>query len=388
MKDLVEHLLHTTDWTDLKRLRDWAIDFGIKVQQIPAPTFEERVRAEFVEQQFDDMGLQHVERDDINNVYGLLPGQDRNAPALMVMAHIDTVFPAETDLTIREEGDLIYGPGLGDNCMGVAGMVAFRKWLIDHDITPATDIWFVATVGEEGLGDLCGVRTAFKKLEDRVGAVINLEGLAFGYVYHAGIAVHRLKVTATSGGGHSWVHYGRESSLHALVQLATRITHVAIPTEPRTSLNIGVINGGQGINVIAPSAEFWLDLRSESQIELERLKQHVHRLIETANTNEVTFSTEVVGDRPAGSIALDHPLLTGALQILEQQGVNAGLENGSTDGNIPLHAGCPTVTIGITCGGNAHRLDEYIETKPVIQGLQQLIVLGLATLDYLTSQEQ
>lgn len=386
MKNTVGELFKTINWSDLDSLKDWIIDFGIKVQQIPAPTFEEGVRAEFMEQTFIDCGLQQVERDELNNVYGLLPGKDHDAPALMITAHTDTVFDAQTDLAVRYEDDLIYGPGLGDNCMGLAGMIGFIKWLKDHDILPKTDIWFVATVGEEGLGDLCGMRAAFAKLKDRVGAVINLEGLAFGYVYHAGIAVHRLKVTATSGGGHSWVHYGRESSIHALVQLATRITHIAIPNNPRSSLNIGVINGGQGINVIAPSAEFWLDLRSESQIELERLKQHVHHLIQTANTDEVKFDAEIVGDRPAGSIPIEHPLIVGAMEILELLGVIGGLEIGSTDGNVPLHAGCPTVTIGITRGANAHRLDEYIETEPVYQGMQQLIVLTLATLDYLASQ--
>ncbi|MCA9881375.1 MAG: M20/M25/M40 family metallo-hydrolase [Anaerolineae bacterium] len=386
MKNTVGELFKTINWSDLDSLKDWVIDFGIKVQQIPAPTFEEGVRAEFMEQTFIDCGLQQVERDELNNVYGLLPGKDHDAPALMITAHTDTVFDAQTDLAVRYEDDLIYGPGLGDNCMGLAGMIGFIKWLKDHDILPKTDIWFVATVGEEGLGDLCGMRAAFAKLKDRVGAVINLEGLAFGYVYHAGIAVHRLKVTATSGGGHSWVHYGRESSIHALVQLATRITHIAIPNNPRSSLNIGVINGGQGINVIAPSAEFWLDLRSESQIELERLKQHVHHLIQTANTDEVKFDAEIVGDRPAGSIPIEHPLIVGAMEILELLGVIGGLEIGSTDGNVPLHAGCPTVTIGITRGANAHRLDEYIETEPVYQGMQQLIVLTLATLDYLASQ--
>ncbi|MCA9887391.1 MAG: M20/M25/M40 family metallo-hydrolase [Anaerolineae bacterium] len=386
MKNTVGELFKTINWSDLDSLKDWVIDFGIKVQQIPAPTFEEGVRAEFMEQTFIDCGLQQVERDELNNVYGLLPGKDHDASALMITAHTDTVFDAQTDLAVRYEDDLIYGPGLGDNCMGLAGMIGFIKWLKDHDIPPKTDIWFVATVGEEGLGDLCGMRAAFAKLKDRVGAVINLEGLAFGYVYHAGIAVHRLKVTATSGGGHSWVHYGRESSIHALVQLATRITHIAIPNNPRSSLNIGVINGGQGINVIAPSAEFWLDLRSESQIELERLKQHVHHLIQTANTDEVKFDAEIVGDRPAGSIPIEHPLIVGAMEILELLGVIGGLEIGSTDGNVPLHAGCPTVTIGITCGANAHRLDEYIETEPVYQGMQQLIVLTLATLDYLASQ--
>lgn len=386
MKNTVGELFKTINWSDLDSLKDWVIDFGIKVQQIPAPTFEEGVRAEFMEQTFIDCGLQQVERDELNNVYGLLPGKDHDASALMITAHTDTVFDAQTDLAVRYEDDLIYGPGLGDNCMGLAGMIGFIKWLKDHDIPPKTDIWFVATVGEEGLGDLCGMRAAFAKLKDRVGAVINLEGLAFGYVYHAGIAVHRLKVTATSGGGHSWVHYGRESSIHALVQLATRITHIAIPNNPRSSLNIGVINGGQGINVIAPSAEFWLDLRSESQIELERLKQHVHHLIQTANTDEVKFDAEIVGDRPAGSIPIEHPLIVGAMEILELLGVIGGLEIGSTDGNVPLHAGCPTVTIGITRGANAHRLDEYIETEPVYQGMQQLIVLTLATLDYLASQ--
>jgi acetylornithine deacetylase/succinyl-diaminopimelate desuccinylase-like protein len=230
------------------------------------------------------------------------------------------------------------------------------------------------------------MRAAYDRLKNEVGAVINLEGLAYGYVYHAGIAVHRIKVSAKAGGGHSWVHYGRESAVHALVQLAAKISNLILPSNPRTSLNIGLIEGGQSINSIASSAHFWLDLRSESQVELDQLKGIIHQLVSSANTEEVEFSIEVVGDRPTGQISVRHPLIIGAMTALDLLGVKGGLEKGSTDGNIPLHSGCPTVTIGITRGANAHRLDEYIEPQPVSDGMQQFIMLALATIDYLQQQ--
>ncbi|QPC80496.1 M20/M25/M40 family metallo-hydrolase [Phototrophicus methaneseepsis] len=386
MKDHIQRIFTTTDWRPLRPLRDWVISQGMAVQSIPAPTFAEAERADYVEEQFHAFGLTNVDQDDLHNVYGLLPGLNRSVPALLVTAHTDTVFAAETDLTLKREDDVIYGPGLGDNSMGVAGLMGLIKWLVDHRITPECDIWFVATVGEEGLGDLRGMRAAFERLKKSIGAVVNLEGLAYGFVYNAGIAVHRVKISASAGGGHSWVHYGRESALHALVQLASHITHLNLPASPRTSLNIGMIEGGQAINAIASSAHFWLDMRSESQIELDRLKGHIHQLVNISNTEEVQFSIEVVGDRPAGQISVRHPLIEGSIAALDLLGVKAGLEKGSTDGNVPLSVGCPTVTIGITRGANAHRLDEYIEPQPVMDGMQQLIMICLGTTAYLQEQ--
>ncbi|MDQ7025129.1 MAG: M20/M25/M40 family metallo-hydrolase [Anaerolineae bacterium] len=382
MKQIVKKVSRQLNNTRLTGLATWAVESGIHLQQIPAPTFFEDERAAAVAVAFKQLGLVNIEIDDAKNVYGLLKGINRAIPALMVCAHTDTVFPADTDLTIRREKDIIYGPGLGDNCMGVSGMLALAKWLHDEKIRPDCDICFVATSCEEGLGDLKGIRAAFQRLQKQVGMVINLEGLAFGHIYHAGIAVHRMHITAKAEGGHSWLHFGRPSATHAIMELGAQITRIHPPSTPRTTFNIGMINGGKAINAIATEAELWLDLRSEEQSSLDDIRKKVHNLIKLAERPGLSLTVEIVGSRPSGYISTRHPLVEGALQVLEQVNVRGSLETGSTDGNIPLQAGCPTVTIGITRGSNAHRLDEYIETAPVAAGLRQLIMLALSVTQY------
>jgi tripeptide aminopeptidase len=378
MKQSVEQATRQTDWSDLSPLAAWVVDRAIEIQQVPAPTFEESARAAVVAEQFRALGLTRVDMDHVANVYGLLPGTNTSAQGLLVCAHTDTIFSLETDLTVRRDGDLIYGPGLGDNSVGVAGMLGLARWYQVRGITPARNIWFVASTREEGLGDLGGIKVAFELLRHAIRYVINLEGLAFGHVYHAGIAVRRLKVSLKTSGGHSWLHYGRTSAVHSLVQLGARLTALRPPHTPRTTLNIGFVEGGQAINAIARTASLWLDLRSEDSATLAQFEAQVEREIAAAALPDLEISVDVVGDRPAGRIAPDHPLVAGAVAALEQLGVRASLETGSTDGNIPLSRGCPAVTIGITRGGNAHRLDEYLEVRPVAQGMQQLITLAQA----------
>lgn len=378
MRKLVKQFQRQMQWDTLDALVDWVVDTAISIQQIPAPTFQEEARANYVAQQYTTLGLTQISLDNQHNVYGLMPGANRQLPAMMIVAHTDTVFAAETDLTIRREDNVIYGPGLGDNSIGVAGLLGLAKMLGAMNGPPACDLWFVATSCEEGLGDLKGIRKAFEHLRERIGLVINLEGLAFGHIYHAGIAVSRLHITAKAEGGHSWLHYGRPSAAHAILELGAQICKLSPPTAPRTTYNIGMIEGGSAINALATQAGLWLDMRSEDQTELERLRGKVLRLIEEAEKPGLTLSHTTVGDRPAGFLNPRHDLVQGALAALEGVNVRGALETGSTDGNIPLQAGCPTVTIGITRGGNAHRLDEYVEIAPVKPGMQQLIVLTLA----------
>lgn len=378
MKQLIERFDTQLGWNWMAAIRDWAIAEALKLQQIPAPTFQEEARAQYLKQRFAELNLMEIDIDAEQNVYGLLPGRHRQLPALMISAHTDTVFSADTDLTTRVEGSVIFGPGLGDNCMGVAGMLALAYVLVSQNLIPECDLWFVATSGEEGLGDLRGMRAAYARLCARIGMVINLEGLAFGHVYNAGIAVRRLHITVATKGGHSWLHFGQPSAIHGLVELGSRITRINPAANPRTTYNIGLINGGQSVNSIAAHAQMWLDMRSEAVHSLEALEQNVRDHIHALHQDDMQFKVEVVGDRPAGAVGADHPLVVGALAALEQVGVRGVLEAGSTDGNISLAAGCPTVTIGITRGGNAHRLDEFIEVEPVGAGLRQLILLALA----------
>lgn len=369
------------NWRSLADLAQWVVDEALRIQQIAAPTFYERERALYVANRFRELLLHDISIDDMNNAYGRIPGKQSDV-ALLVFAHTDTVFSADTDLSIRRCGDLIYGPGIGDNSVGVAGMLGAIKSIQESGRALDCDIWFVADSCEEGLGDLRGAKAAYARLQGQVCAVINLEGLALGHVYNAGIAVHRLRISAKAEGGHSWLHHGRPSATQAIMQLGHQISNLELPVSPRTTCNIGMIDGGHAINAIATEASLWLDMRSVDARALADLRQRVGRLVKQSQRDGLQFEVETVGERPAGSIADDHELVRGALSALAEIGINGSLETASTDGNVPLSQGCPAVTIGITRGGNAHRLDEYIEVAPIRFGLKQLITLVLASARY------
>lgn len=373
---------HATGAAWAQRVASWTVEQGRTIQGIPAPTFAEAARAAYVERAFAELGLQNVETDAVFNVYGHLRGEPGTGPALLITAHTDTIFQAGTDLTQRMDGDLIFGPGLGDNSIAVAALLALAQWTTGLP-APPVDVWFVATSREEGLGDLGGMKSVFARLGANTGAVLNLEGLALGHVYHGGIAVRRLKVTAVTGGGHSWLHYGRPSAIHALVELCGRLLHLTPQATPRTTFNIGLIEGGDAVNAIASHAACWLDLRSESSQALAQFEAGVRGAIDQAAREGVEFAIEVVGDRPAGQIPANHPLVTIGVNALAAAGLRAALETGSTDANVPLAAGCPAITLGVTRGGNAHRTDEFIEVTPVAAGLFQLAVAVQQTLHYL-----
>lgn len=384
MKDMIQRIDRRLNWSWLPEVSKQLVDQAVAIQQIPAPTFGEKARAAAVLNRFQALRLSDIRIDDVDNVYGRIPGTQPDLPGVMVSAHTDTVFPASTDLATRSEGDLIYGPGLGDNSLGVSGMLSLATVLRQPQMAAQRDIWLIATSREEGLGDLGGMKAAYAHLRNRIDSVINLEGLAFGHVYHAGVAVRRLRITANGMGGHSWLHFGRPSAVHGIVALGSRILALQPPQSPRTTYNIGLIEGGQGINVIASEATLWLDLRSEAYPTLKTMEQQVRSAVGDvmAANPDLSLSVEVVGDRPAGVLSPEHTLVQTALAALSQVGVQGVLENGSTDANIPLAEGCPAITVGLTRGGNAHRLDEYIEARPVSQGLRQLVLLTLATAGY------
>jgi tripeptide aminopeptidase len=355
---------------------------AIAIQQIPAPTFDEKRRAEFIRSRFAGAHLQQVEIDQVFNVYGRWPGVDPDRRALLVSAHTDTVFPLDTDLTVRREGDKVYGPGLGDNSLGVAGLLAVLETVQNYDMRPAADIWFVADSREEGLGDLGGIRAVWQKLSACLGAAVVVEGMALGRIYHAGIPVRRLRIVCQAPGGHSWLHFGRPSAIHGLIELGAQVVALKPPEQPRTTYNIGLISGGHSVNSLATSAEMYLDMRSETPDGLAALEARVLRAMDSLRRPGLEFTSELVGDRPAGQISTDHPLVQLAAAALEAAGHKPIYETGSTDANILLANGLPTVTVGVSYGGNAHRLDEYIETGPLGDGIWQLLLLILTAADH------
>jgi len=354
------------------------IEEAIAIQQIPAPTFSEAQRSRYVYERFKGIDRLHdLEIDALYNVYARLQGINSELPAVLIAAHMDTVFEASTPLDIQRQNGRIAGPGLGDNSLGVASVLALADFLCDQRL-PA-DIWFVANTREEGMGNLGGVRAVYDKLAARLGAALIVEGMAFGHVYHAGIAVRRLEITCKTAGGHSWLHYGRPSAIHTLMRLGADITTLTPPESPRTTFNIGVIQGGQTVNSIASNACLLLDLRSENRDALANMEAQVMAMVQRQRQAEleVEIAVEVVGDRPSGAISLSHPLVQMARDVLQLLSTQPIYEAGSTDANILLAAGLPTITIGVTNGGNAHRLDEYIETAAIRDGLWQLLLLAV-----------
>ena len=274
------------------------LELAVRIQQIAAPTFEEKQRAEFVCDKFFHEGLKDVSMDSVNNVYGRWTTDRRpkkNAKPLIVSAHMDTVFPSGTSLYCTREEDRIYGPGIGDNSIGVAALFGLLWMTRERKIKLQNDIWFVANVCEEGLGDLRGMKAVVDQFGENVKAYLVIEGMSFGHVYHRAIGVRRYRVTAKTAGGHSWSDYGQPSAVHEAAKLVTQIASLSVPVMPRTTLNVGKISGGTGINVLASEATFELDLRSESPEALNTLVRQVEGMIRSANKEGVKMEFEVIG---------------------------------------------------------------------------------------------
>jgi tripeptide aminopeptidase len=349
------------------------LDLAIQIQQIPAPTFSEGPRGEFVRGLFLKENLKDVSMDSLGNVYARLPGKQKKAKPLIVSAHLDTVFPAGVNLQAKQEAGKIIAPGIGDNSLGVAALFGILWDLRERKIELTHDVWFVANVGEEGLGDLRGMRGVVERFESNVIGYLVLEGMALGHVYHRAIGVRRYRITAKTAGGHSWADYGKPSAVHELAALVTQLTAIRLPREPRTTMNVGTFGGGTGINVLAAEAKCELDLRSEDPKTLLKLTYQVEKLFKDADREGVRIMAEIIGERPAGEIPADHPLVQLALTCTQEQGLDAALTIGSTDANIPLSMGIPAVVMGISTGGGAHTLHEYVDTDPVEKGMDALV---------------
>lgn len=354
------------------------IDQTIAIQQIPAPTFFESQRAAYIHNRFLEEQLREVSIDPSGNVYGRLPGNlpgIHSSSPLIICAHLDTVFPADTPLDIRREAGRLYGPGIGDNSLGVAGLFGLLWSLRNRNVKLSRDLWLVANVCEEGLGNLNGIRAVVDRFGAQVQAYILLEGMALGHLYHRGLGVQRYRVDVHTPGGHSWVNYGAPSAIHELAALINHLTELSLPQQPRTTLNVGVMAGGTTVNTIAADAHFEMDLRSESPAVLAKLTRQVMALITQANRPDVQVTCQLIGERPAGEIAEGHWLVQMAKACLSDQGLAASFDIGSTDANLPLSRGLPAICLGLTTGAGAHTVNEYIDLEPLEKGIYQLACL-------------
>lgn len=350
------------------------VDLASRVSEIPAPTFAEQDRAAFVKSEFEAQGLESW-IDAAGNACARLRGADSGI--ILLLAHTDTVFPAGTDLTVRRDGDRLIGPGIGDNSLSVAALLTLPNILAASGTRTGPDLVLCANTGEEGLGNLRGVRQAVADYRDQLTAVVAIEGHHLGTVYNRAIASRRLRITVTGPGGHSWGAFGNPSAIHILGEIIAAIGKIPVPEDPKTTYNVGTIEGGVSINTIAPRASLTLDMRSVDPRALEALVERVAAVVEGVDGigRGVAVRSEVIGDRPGGEVSVDAPIVQAALAVLREIDIEPHLDAGSTDANIPISQSIPAVCIGLTTGGNAHRTDEYIDTGPLAAGLTQLALL-------------
>lgn len=359
-----------------------------RIAGVPAPTGHEDARSRVVAGLYEAEGLACA-RDAIGDVVATIPGKLSGSPGarpLLIAAHLDTVFALDTDLTVRRTEDRLHGPGIGDNSIAVAATVKLAGLLRRAGEAPAVDILLTGNVGEEGLGNLRGIREVMAA-HPEIGAVIALEGHNLGRVTHVAVGSRRYRISASGPGGHSWGDFGRPNAIHGLAKLIGELDAIPLPRAPKTTLNIGAIEGGVSVNTIAPAASCLLDLRSTDESALQRLSDRVTRLCAKGSRSDgIAFTLETIGERPAGVAAVESPAVQIAAKTLAALGLEASFDASSTDANVPIAAGVPAVCIGLTTGGNVHRTDEYIDVHPVPDGLAQLGLIALALSEFLAAR--
>ncbi len=346
------------------------VDLARRICAVPAPTGNEGQRAAFVAQLWRERGYV-PEVDALQNVY-VRRGQREQRPILMLLAHTDTVFPAGTPLHIVREDNKIRGPGIGDNSMSVASMFCLFDLLDELHVETDSDIVAVANVGEEGLGNLRGARAAVERYRDHVGAVIAIDG-TLGSVVHAAVSSKRWRIIVEGPGGHSFGSFGTPSAIHGLGRIIAAISSLEVPADPRTTYNVGVIEGGTSVNTIAARATAQLDMRSTDAAALDKLAARVEALIAQEAGTGLHTRIEVLGERPGGMISLTHPLVQLAATCHTWVGVEPRYTASSTDINIPLSLHIPAVCVGITKVERAHTLEEWCLIPPISSGLAQIL---------------
>ena len=343
-----------------------------EVCQIPAPTFHEESRAAFVAERMRRLGLADVRTDELHNVTGRLRlGGPR--PLLLVVAHLDTVFPAETDVTVHRLNGRLHAPGVGDNAAGTGCMLHVASQL--SSLTLPGEVIFAASVGEEGNGNLRGMRELMQRYGQKLDGVIAVDGRLGGVVTQA-VGSRRYQIQVRGPGGHSWGDFGRPSAVHELARIVSRLSEVNLPKQPRTTLNVGILRGGNSVNSIAAEASAEVDLRSIDPLALDELDREFRQgLAEIEIPADVHLDVEKIGARPVGVTPPENWLAQAAARALRAVGQQPAMISSSTDANIPMAAGLPAVGFGVYRGTGAHTLNERIEIASLATGAQALLLL-------------
>ena len=369
--------------------RAWIDDEQARLTEIPAPPFQEGERAAAVKVLLSAVGLE-VSIDKAGNVIGLLRGAS-DKEIVLLSAHLDTVFPAGTDVKVHREKNRMSAPGISDNGSGLVALVAVARAIHEARIQPQRTILFVADVGEEGEGNLRGMRAVVDAYRERLKAVIVLDGSSIDHVTTKALASRRVEVVITGPGGHSWSDFGIPNPINALVRGSVRFINTRVPTTPRTTFNIGQIEGGTSVNSIPHEARLKVDLRSESEDELTRLESALRECVAAGVRDETEASRdrskgklewklEMLGSRPGGELASNSPLLATLRAADEAVGNQSRLERASTDANVPLSLGIDAISIGAGGnGGGAHSLQEWYESDGRETGLQRVLLTLLGS---------
>jgi acetylornithine deacetylase/succinyl-diaminopimelate desuccinylase-like protein len=362
------------------------IEDQIAICQIEAPPFKEARRAEDLRARFAAMGLRNVRIDSVGNVIAERPGAP-GEPVVVISGHLDTVFPEGTDVTVRREGTILRAPGIGDDCRGLAILLGIARAMDQAQVRTRGTIIFVGTVGEEGAGNLRGVRHLFShELKDRVDYFISVDGTGLGLTKDA-VGSHRYTVTFRGPGGHSYGDFGVPNPIHALGRAIAKVSEFQVPADPRVTFSVGVIQGGTSVNSIAMNASMQVDMRSVDAGALQALDDRFQAAIREALAEEnarwqsgerLTVSVDTIGIRPAGSQPADAAIVRAANAAGRSLGFDVPAIASSTDANIPISLGIPAVTIdGGGKGGGAHSLGEWFDTADSHLGTQWALLFVL-----------
>ena len=378
----------------------WVVDQQISLCEIEAPPFKEQKRAEAYKAVFESLGLANVRIDAVGNVLGERPGTGyapgarpgaADPPHLVFSAHLDTVFPEGTDVNVARSGPggaLLRGPGIGDDCRGLAVVLGVIRAMKDAGVSTPGPITFAGTVGEEGLGDLRGVKHLFDtELKGKIDRFVSVDGSGYGLT-HVAVGSRRYRVTFKGPGGHSFSDFGNANPAHALGRAIAAISELTVPASPRTTFSVGRVGGGTSVNSIPFEAWMEVDMRSVSAEALGELDRRFAVAMQAALAAEnarwsgrgaVTVDVALVGDRPAGRVPDDEPVVRAAIGVTRALGLPVSVSEGSTDANVPISMRIPGITIdGGGAGTGAHSLDEAFDSTDSWKGTQRALLVALA----------